>query len=593
MVLSLVAIAIVAGISYIWMTRGFFSAFLNMLCVLVAGAIAFAVWEPLALKLLDMSPPSGMMSFLGSSAWGLSLGLSFAAALALLRAGVDATIRANAICNKVVDYVGGGICGAIAGTISAGIVVMSIGFLRLDTEFMGHAPIGFNTSADASLERQSKLLFPVDVITAGFYSHASGNALSTPTPLAKWYPALQDAPSVQRMSWGDGSSRNTVKPKDFNVIGRYMLGGEGVTLKSILTDTWNESVQKVKDIEGNDYPTNSSIYGFVVNFSSGAKEKAGQVVIGPGQVRLVSENADGTEHAVAYPIAIISRTDAPNKVNYARFRFNARDLFIPSVGGASDTRMGFEFVVAPGFKPVALYVKNARYEVPDGKPAETFASPSERDAAIKSGTLVMEQVDAPETNRPGTGNTNRDSEDDGVKVTNVLPRTIQDGTQGGKLETNQPYVTGGTAVLDPDVFKNSQGLDKMLRIDKFNVTKDTVIVQVDVSINQPISLLSPEAQGADASDTPVLVTTEGERFEPVGYWYEDQGKVVIRYTPGEPIRALSQLADDGVELTKSRSDQQLTLIFRPSFGVTIKSFEVGRIKLHEFKRPIKLENQQK
>src|ERR1043165_2747152 len=140
MVFSLVAIAVVGVVGYIWCTRGFYSSFLNMVCVIIAGAIAFAFWEQVALKLMEMSPQQGLMSFLGSNAWGLSLALVFAASLAILRAIVDATLRANATCSTVADYVGGGVCGAISGILSSGILVISIGYMRLDTEFMGYQP---------------------------------------------------------------------------------------------------------------------------------------------------------------------------------------------------------------------------------------------------------------------------------------------------------------------------------------------------------------------------------------------------------------------------------------------------------------------
>ncbi|MDI1290704.1 MAG: hypothetical protein PSX37_12235, partial [bacterium] len=77
--LSLIAIAIMLLTAYIWLTRGFFSAFLHMICVVLAGGIAFAVWEPFAYLLLDKG------RFLESTAWCLGLALPFTAALLVLR----------------------------------------------------------------------------------------------------------------------------------------------------------------------------------------------------------------------------------------------------------------------------------------------------------------------------------------------------------------------------------------------------------------------------------------------------------------------------------------------------------------------------
>src|SRR5436190_4159156 len=189
MILSLLCIGVVAGIAYIWMTRGFFSALLNMACVLVAGAIAFAVWEPGAYFLLDHAPTTGFLSGISGGAWGIALGGPFIAALALLRVGLDKALPANVHCNQVTNYVGGGLCGTVAGVISAGILVMSIGFMRLDTEFMGYKPLGYS-GPGSGLKKESGLLLPVDAITVGLYGRFSRTSLATAEPLGRWYPRL-------------------------------------------------------------------------------------------------------------------------------------------------------------------------------------------------------------------------------------------------------------------------------------------------------------------------------------------------------------------------------------------------------------------
>ncbi len=44
--MNILSIGLVVLIAYVWMGRGFLSSFLNLVCVLIAGGIAFAVWEP-------------------------------------------------------------------------------------------------------------------------------------------------------------------------------------------------------------------------------------------------------------------------------------------------------------------------------------------------------------------------------------------------------------------------------------------------------------------------------------------------------------------------------------------------------------------
>jgi hypothetical protein len=312
---------------------------------------------------------------------------------------------------------------------------------------------------------------------------------------------------------------------------------------------------------------------------------------------LVSEAQDGQSSIAAHPIAIVSRTGAADRVNYARFRFDGRDIFIPSVGGSSENKMSFEFIVPPGYKPLAFYLKNVRYEVPVTG-ATSFTSTSERDGAILAGTLMQSTVDPfdGEASQPAgaSGSPVVNSRfPDGYQVTNVLPRVIQDGTQGGDLEVRTPYVINGKAVFERRIFDKTQGMEKSLRIDKLDVTEGTCIIWIDTSIQGKASLLGKSLEAAEMIVPPILRSADGQTFEPVGYWYEDATKVVFRYTRDKPIRAMQELSNDGVMVTKSRSDQTLLLIFAPSFGVEINRFTIGNKTLWEPGSPVKLDMKQK
>jgi TRAP-type C4-dicarboxylate transport system permease small subunit len=116
MILGILAIALVGLIGYVWVTRGFFSALIHLVCTLLAGGVAFGVWEPVSRMLMDAAPTSGFLSFLEGSAYGLGLALPFAVCLAIFRVIADVILRANVKVTPVADYVGGGICGVLAGS---------------------------------------------------------------------------------------------------------------------------------------------------------------------------------------------------------------------------------------------------------------------------------------------------------------------------------------------------------------------------------------------------------------------------------------------------------------------------------------------
>lgn len=120
-IFSLLAVLV---LTWVWVIRGFFSAFLHLLCVLAAGAVAFAVYEPLATLLLTKAPGRGVGTILRDTAHGVSLGMSFAIALALLRVTVDKLVPANLKFNDNVEYVGAGVCGLATGILTVGFVLM-------------------------------------------------------------------------------------------------------------------------------------------------------------------------------------------------------------------------------------------------------------------------------------------------------------------------------------------------------------------------------------------------------------------------------------------------------------------------------------
>ena len=63
---NLALIGLVLLIAYWWANQGFFSSLLHLICVIVAGTIALAVWEPVTVNLLLSG---GMFD---NYAWGVS-----------------------------------------------------------------------------------------------------------------------------------------------------------------------------------------------------------------------------------------------------------------------------------------------------------------------------------------------------------------------------------------------------------------------------------------------------------------------------------------------------------------------------------------
>ncbi len=606
MIFSLVIILIAGLVGYIWSTRGFYNALIHMMCTIIAGAIAFALWEPTSYFILSALGKGTMGNIAEASAWGLGLALPFGISLGVLRAITDSILRANILVTTPVNYAGGAVCGLIIGTITAGIIAISLTNLRIKTEFMGYQPYRYDNTGN--LVRKDRLIFPVDEITAGLYGALSERAFAVDEPLARWHPDAAQEGSAMRVSYNEGGARNTIRPDEVSLVKRFAVKGD---LKSLLSDQWETVSQQAATPEGKPYDPNSRIEGFVLKFGPGSGEKSGKVIVGAGQVRLLVADQNDEQREMYFPVAVSSQAELavpgentkPQDLlpKFARWRYNAREVFISSVGGGADAYFGFEFVVPNNYNPIALYVRGSRIDL-RGKAADvTFPSAALRDAAILnlpgfaagSSTGLVSQLDTERVLQ-----VKRESGSaalPGIRTGDNIGWTIQLG-QHGKLEIDEDeeskfrnMVKGGEALWDKqDVIKMKMGgLEKALRVERFVVEPDTTLVHLTVSgadfKASPASMLGPVASQMDLSLPALLIDTNGQSYPVIGFQYEDEVKVMMRYTPDKTINSLADLPT----ITRSRAgEQQMTLIFRVSKNASIKYYAIGNTAITEYVPPV-------
>ena len=599
MVVSILTIAIILGLGGLWLSRGFYSALINLVAVVLAGAIAFAAWEPLAHAMLDKTDDH---SFLQGSAWGLALGGTFAVATLVLRLILDGLLRSNVKMNQVVSYIGGGVCGAIAGLITAGIGVIAIGFLRLDTglwktgddEESGYLNVEYDSNG--SMKKGADLWVPADKIVAALYGGLSRTTLrSGEENLGTLYPDLAYVPTTLRYTYGMGKGRNTARTKDFEVLGSYTVGrGKSLDPDQLLSDFWTPTPQRVSDFDGGSPAKGSYLTGLVLRFKSSSRELGGdsKIAVGNAQVRLLARK-DGDPHqsVTLFPVAAVAQGEA-SKVALARFRFDAKQVFIASVGGASDATFGMEFVVPEGYAPTAVFVKGARAMLGEGataKPLAEFGFPAERDAAAQTLTLFS---------KGGGGGTGGTMDTSKVVVVNFDPQNWQ-GMEGLRISTSLPQMSNkmffrtinltdepDNKITDGDQMFLSTEIgtpptERNLQVRDFDSTPDTQMVQLEVSVGRK-GCWATHPTAALKDDAPaVLVDTNGVRYEPLGYIHKDagNGNVRIRFKPSDPIGAIKNLPT----VTRSRPQDTLTLLYRVSKGVKLKYFGVGNTAIIEWK----------
>ena len=574
--MNLLVVALVLGLGYYWAGQGLLSSLIHFLCVLVAGAVAFAVWEPLTYGVL--------MGVREDISWTLGLMTPFLVTLALLRVLTNKLIPMNMDFSDGVNFVGGAVFGGLSGVLTAGVLVISIGFLPLPPNFMGYQPVGWdNATGEVDARSGSNLWLPADKITALVYDRLSVGTLSTATPLADRMPSLNEQTGLLRTTY-ESQSRTTLSPQDVTLVGRYTVTAKNpVALVSdsfVISSDGAPVPQTVTLPDGSPPPAGSRIEGFSVKFGPGAKEKQGQVVVGPGQIRLLVTTPKGGMSLG--PIAFITRASG-STLQVNRYRFDSPKVYAASVGGAAEATIAFEFVVPPDATATDLLVKNIRLPLASGPAPREIASIGERDELIRSGEIIgvhAEAKSAPTVVTTGDqGPSTISSKGDApngrpneIRATGYIGFTFNKQNRGGLELNSDNRIINGKATFDRNRM-GSVSVPGTLRVEQIQQTPGVVIVQVDMSPQSRVSLLGQSMDAAERVLPPTLTDTLGQRYEAVGYIYEDQSKYEIRFTPGAPIRGMSEVP----RLSRSRSDQKLRLLFTPSANVKIKTFGLGSV----------------
>lgn len=589
MIINVIVILGIILLAWLWGARGLFSALLHLACVIVAGAIAFAVWEPASYAILGTG-----QQWLIDAAWGLGLALPFAVSLAIIRVACDKLVPANVDVDSVTNFVGGGACGAISGVLAMGILALSLSYTRLGTESMGYRTAAYDVSG--SLVRKSSLWVPVDRITAGFYSLMSETTMRPMIgdPLAKWHPELAYEGGLLRTNYNEGRSRATMPPDYFEVVGRYTVAqtarGEDIFKDSFGPDqTPRSSVVNYLD-EQRVAAAQTYIDAFVVKLTAKAKEPFGSTVLGSGQVWLLVEHeqAPGTTKTIL-PFAMVSRAKGDTD-QLGRWLFNRPDVFIPSVGGGSEAVFAFEFAVPRGWRPVALSVKGARQDVSQIQAGTDFPTTAARDAAIRDGSIIsLPTKVAFDWSRAEKLRLDENSGRTApVRLSNGFPgRMAVQKDQKQSLQINdQNEITGGEQKFAAEGLLKMAGVERSLVVNKFFAGPNFGIVEVDISHNsEALSLTRHRVLASlslDVSQPIYLVDTLGRAYEPVGYVFQSKAnnEIWIRYMPGSPIRKISDLPKGGPAAVQPTDEYML--IYRVPLGVKVRGLAIGNVVGAEF-----------
>lgn len=532
--LLLLLILIIAGAIA---RQGLLSAFLHLICVISAGAVAFALWEPIAMGFIDST--GGFSAYFA----GTTLVLLFLIVLVIFRLSMDVLVPENLNFNKTVEWIGASIFGVCGSFLSVGILVIGVGFLQFIPSGFGYTGWARDSGSGQPAKLSSTPMIPA-VLTARFYEFLSVGSF---TPMIKPGPLAQYRPEIDRTSWSlsrdsyDGKSGNAriwIQPKSITIPAK----GGFIYSQNFSATAINPS-----------FPRFTGAYLVSVEVDVTAFDNGNQFTLSGSQARLIAPpSSSGAWARSEYPILFgqPSKSGAP-----ALYAFDDPSNYVTSRAGQQTLAFQLIFSAEGLGRPLNgnyfLEIKGLRIKLPA--------------LDVNEGALASVGGNTARVQLP-TGNARPLPAND-VKLSNELPIRLSYNARGGLVIDNENKVTSGSGEFPSNA--PSSGISRGLRVNDFFEPEGTRMLQLTVRRGGAVDTEQLKRDGK-GSEPLVLVDSSGQTYYPAGYIKKGLQNTQISYEPSSLLRSLDQLPS-----LPSAGNTTLSLLFRVPVGSTIRELRVG------------------
>lgn len=499
MIPSIVVFLLVLLIMYWWADAGAFSSLLHLICVVVAGALAFALWEPLAYLLL----PVGFSGF----AFGASLLGVFVVTLVVSRLAVDRLVPANISLPRAADVVVGGAFGLASGVLTMGILLIGAGFMQSSVDIAGAS--GWTRRSDVpkapTIGSDNAYLLHLVNATGSFYGYLSAGAF---TPWLGGGTLGTHQPELTRTSWSlfrdsynEGLARVSLDPASVKDIQLFDL----------------EAIQLDPGVGSQPVPA----YAVRFTVDQSAYDGAGQqFILSASQARVVGEGRNG-KATVAHPLAWMQQTDRGD----GTFYFNSDTSYATTIPGQGEGTFTLLFAKSDldQQRPKFVQLKGVRFRLPDqARPGDELASSG------SSGKLI-EDAEA----------TDLDAKVDFPEANYSLSKTLNSNNKGGLSLDEGNFIIGGEQRF-PAGESSSVGSD--LRIRGFKAAENTKVLRLDATATSGGARMFPDLNswiregGVEAQDGRIAVVDEaGNKYFAIGFAEDDGEWFTVHSAGGKPM----------------------------------------------------------
>ena len=568
MIANVLVIVLLLGLAYWWSLQGLFSAWLHLLCVVAAGALAFALWEPLVTGFLIHRMPY--------HAWGVGLIAPFVLLLIGLRAGMDQVVTQNLYFDEWLNKLGGAVGGFLAAVLCVGIGLIGVGFLPLPAGIGGYKPYFINADGDVVPNRSGQLWLGADEWAERFFASVSYGPFApwggeSGQSLALYHPALRKQASLYRLSYDENASPAAV-PGEVVVkdafARRLPLRGGPEVIRTAAKNHARAQKIVVVDTEWR-------------NRKLGTYDSDGTLRVSPSQIHLVAWDTSGAapEASLVEPVAYSQQPpDGPRRLLDV-IDSDQRDQMATSFPELKSENIGWVFLLGEKQTPKFLLARQLRLRIPPDPQA-----PSEDVLRVlgrpKGGPVVASGGENGDGENGSDGKTEKkngrkagDTWMEEVALNDKLPRAFSKNKvmqfQFGAGEMSDAIRSGSADRITPPQGAVSQAI----RVRRVYSPSHQAVIRIRVDRESAQSMFGAARAAAASLRSIFLRDGRGQEWQPMGY-------VLLRSDNTMKIRMGQDVVRRAADLPASEmtSGDELYLYFSVGRGVEIESFNVGREK---------------
>ena len=552
MILNLVVIVFVLGMAVMGGTYGLFASLLHLGLVITAGALAFALWEPLAYGVF--------MGVAPSLAWGVSLVGGFAVLLLVFRVVLDKFVPGNLKLPRLADQLGGGAAGAFSGLLTAGLVVLGLSYLPLPVSIAGYQPYEVQARGNVAPRDGGGLWTNADGLAADLFGRLSGGAFSSSTPLASYVPDLRRRATEHRLARQyDENVSLVAQPADITPTvtavfrGDQLPGIDPAFAANLLTAIGSDRMVSVG-------------VNFAKASGSATWDSDGILRLPPVSVRLATRQR-GSLGDWAEPVGFSKVVDGTR-----RTFFPATSNQILATSSVAPQELIWHFLVPADREPDFLLVRNTRVNLSEPQSPEPadyatlVGNPAEGGGALAAASSEIVRsggtaVDA----EPSTfsGHKAVYLEDNAALPTTVSKNNAQ------FLQSDENAVTGGRGTAQPGGARS-----RNLSLSSIFVAEGLRPLRVElepVRAQNTLAAIGQAAQNVSNTQEIWLQDSNGRKHYPFAWVLQkDDGRQIFRVESSGELRNNTDLP-----LSDFQAGDRLFAYWRLPAGVTLTGYHVG------------------